>query len=223
MTHLAMKFLHVSKRRLAAFSANVGGLAAIEFAMILPLMLVTVFGTIGVTSVIAIDRKVTLIARTISDLTSQNSAVVDTDMDNFFAIGITMLTPYAATQNPASGGPLKAAITEVYIDPTTGAARVQWSKANDAASSSTDPDDADMIKSAGQIVNIPSDLIGKDATGKILPNQYFILSDVRYKYAPSILPGVATTKLKESTFTRPRNTSVYACVLYNGQTACPTS
>lgn len=213
MTYLAMKFLHDFKRRIAAFSGNVGGLAAIEFAMILPLMLVTVFGTVGVTSVIAIDRKVTLIARTMSDLTSQSAAVVDADINNFFAIGNAMLTPYAATQNPASGGPLKVAVTEVYINPTTGAARVQWSKANSVGTA----------RAVGSSVNIPSDLVGKDGAGKILPNQYFILSEVSYLYAPSILPGVASTPLRESTYTRPRNTSIYACVLYNGQTACPTS
>jgi Flp pilus assembly protein TadG len=222
MIHLVMKSLHQLKRQIAAFSGNVGGLAALEFAIILPLMLVTVFGTVGVTSVITIDRKVTLIARTLSDLTSQSAAVADADIDNFFAIGNAMLTPYAAAQNPASGGPLKAVITEVYVNPTTGTAKVQWSKANEAASAASG-DDADMIKSSGQVVEIPTDLIGKDATGKILPNQYFILSDVRYKYAPSILPGVTSWPLKETTYTRPRNTSVYACVLLNGQTACPTT
>lgn len=215
MTHPASKPLHELKRRLAAFAGNIGGLAAVEFAVILPVMLVTVFGTVGVTSVIAIDRKVTLIARTLSDLTSQSSTVVDADINNFLAIGNAMLSPYSAAQNPASGGPLKAAITEVYVDPATGAARVQWSKANSAG--------AELVRSVGAAVTIPPSLVGKDSSGKILPNQYFILSEVRYAYAPSILPGIATTQLKETTFTRPRNTSTYPCVLYNSQTTCPTN
>lgn len=211
MTHRAKKSLHELKRQLAMFSGNIGGLAAIEFAMILPLMLVTVFGTVGVTSVIAIDRKVTLIARTLSDLTSQSPGVKDGDIDNFFAIGNAMLTPYSAAQNPASGGPLKATISEIYINPTSGAARVQWSR-------------GDNPRSVGDVVaTMPADLIGKDSSGKILPNQYFILSEVSYLYAPSILPGVASVPLQESTYTRPRNTTIYACVPYNGQTTCPTS
>lgn len=211
MIQLAMKPLHDLKRQFAAFSRDIGGLAAIEFAMILPLMLVTVFGTVGVTSVIAIDRKVTLIARTLSDLTSQSASVVDSDIDNFFAIGNAMLTPYSAAQNPASGGPLKATVSEIYIDPTTGAARVQWSR-------------GDSQRAIGSVVStMPADLIGKDGSGKILPKQYFILSEVSYLYAPSILPGVASVPLQESTYTRPRNTTIYACVPYNGQTTCPTS
>lgn len=211
MSDRVKKSLHELKRQLAAFSGNIGGLAAIEFAMILPLMLVTVFGTVGVTSVIAIDRKVTLIARTLSDLTSQSPTVKDGDIDNFFAIGRAMLTPYSAVQNPASGGPLQATITEIYINPVTGAARVQWSR-------------GDNPRSVGDVVTtMPADLIGKDATNKILPNQYFILSEVSYVYAPSILPGVTSVPLQESTYTRPRNTATYACVPYNGQTTCPTS
>lgn len=215
MIHCVKKSLHELKRQLAAFSENVGGLAAVEFAVILPLMLVTVFGTVGVTAVITIDRKVTLIARTLSDLTSQSAnGVADSDINNFFSIGNAILMPYAAAQNPASGGPLKASITEVYIDPTTGKARVQWSKANGAGTA----------RAIGSAVDISPNLIGRDSTtGKILANQYFIMSEVNYQYAPAILPGVASWLLQETTYTRPRNTTTYACVPYNGQTTCPTS
>ena len=47
-------------------------IAAIEFALIVPLMLVLFFGTVEFSSGVAVDRKVTLMARTLSDLTSQN-------------------------------------------------------------------------------------------------------------------------------------------------------
>ena len=40
--------------------------------MIVPLMLVMFFGTVEFSSGVAVDRKVTLMARTLSDLTSQN-------------------------------------------------------------------------------------------------------------------------------------------------------
>ena len=53
------------------------GVAAIEFAMIVPLMLVLFFGTVEFSSGVAVDRKVTLMARTLSDLTSQNISVTD--------------------------------------------------------------------------------------------------------------------------------------------------
>src|ERR1700726_3230086 len=73
------------------------GIAATEFAVIVPLMLVMFFGTVEFSSGVAVDRKVTLVARTLSDLTSQSLSVATTDLSNFFAAGTAILTPYPAT------------------------------------------------------------------------------------------------------------------------------
>ena len=50
------------------------GIAATEFAVIVPIMLVMFFGTVEFSSGVAVDRKVTLVARTLSDLTSQSAS-----------------------------------------------------------------------------------------------------------------------------------------------------
>ena len=44
-------------------------IAATEFAVIVPIMLVMFFGTVEFSSAVAVDRKVTLVARTLADLT----------------------------------------------------------------------------------------------------------------------------------------------------------
>lgn len=210
--HLITNHLIATSRRFAAFRADARGLAAVEFAMILPIMLVTLFGVISVTSVISINRKITLVARTLSDLTSQGPKVDDsTDIPNFFAIGRAILTPYRAVLNPFSGGPLRMTITQLYIDPANGNARVQWSTGDDQ-------------RSVGDVLSsMPVDLIGKDSTNKVLPDQYFILSEVSYLYAPSILPDIAAVPLKEVTYTRPRVTANWPCVRLNNATTCPKS
>src|SRR3954454_5737314 len=100
------------------FVADTRGLAATEFAVIVPLMLVMFFGTVEFSSAVAIDRKVTLMARTLSDLTSQSTSVGDTDMTNFFAASTGVLTPYDAT-------PVSSTISELYVDPSTLQAHVQ--------------------------------------------------------------------------------------------------
>src|ERR1700716_283676 len=97
------------------------GIAATEFAVFVPIMLVMFFGTVEFSSAVAIDRKVTLMARTLSDLTSQSTSVGDTDMTNFFAASTAIMTPYDAT-------PASSTITELYVDPSTLQAHVQWSK-----------------------------------------------------------------------------------------------
>ena len=67
------------------FIAAQRGVAAIEFAMIVPIMLVLFFGTVEFSSGVAVDRKVTLVARTLADLASQYTSVATTDTANFFA------------------------------------------------------------------------------------------------------------------------------------------
>ena len=80
--------------------------------MIVPIMLVMFFGTVEFSSGVAVDRKVTLMARTLSDLTSQSTSVAIGDLTNFFTAKQRDLTPYSPT-------PTKATITELYVDPTT--------------------------------------------------------------------------------------------------------
>jgi Flp pilus assembly protein TadG len=182
------------------------GVAATEFAMIVPLMLVMFFGTVDVSSGVAVDRKVTLVARTLSDLTSQSTGVKDADITDFFAASNGIMWPYASA-------PVQAKISELYIDPATSKARVQWSKANGGASP----------RGVGDIVTIPSGLIGKDSSGNTLPNQYLIFSEVSYLYQPVagyvIKAGIT---LSDTAYTRPRQ---LPCVHYNEPTSnpCPTS
>src|SRR5437763_13636399 len=128
------------------------GVAATEFAMIVPLMLAMFFGMVEFSSGVAVDRKVTLVARTLSDLTSQSASVTDSDLTNFFAASIGILTPY-----PAS--PTQSTITELYVDPTTHQAKVQWSKAS-------------TFNSSGNVVlgtstHLPGDVVTVPAAPKV--------------------------------------------------------
>ncbi|MBA4038549.1 MAG: pilus assembly protein TadG, partial [Bradyrhizobium sp.] len=72
------------RRRARQLLRDKRGVAAVEFAVIVPVMLVLFFGVDEFSSVVAVDRKVTLMARTLSDLTSQNDRVSDTQLTNFF-------------------------------------------------------------------------------------------------------------------------------------------
>lgn len=177
------------------------GLAAVEFAIILPLMLVLLFGTIEISNGVAADRKVSLLTHTLSDLTSRSSSLTDLDIDNFFKIGGAIMQPYT--------GPIEATITEVYIDPATGIARVQWSKGTAA-------------RGVGTPITVPDGLISKDASGKVGADQYLILSEVSYRYRPTVgyVMAIDGITLSDQTFTRPRQS---VCVLYKTTGACPTT
>jgi Flp pilus assembly protein TadG len=181
------------RRLVIELRGDKNGVAAVEFAMIIPMMLVLFFGTNEFASGVAVDRKVTLMARTLSDLTSQNTSVTDTQLTNFFNAANSMMTPYSAT-------PVKATITELYIDPTTLQAKVQWSKGAAA-------------RGSGTTVAVP--------TALQIGGTYLIYSEVTYNYVPIVGYVMAKTgiNLSDSTFTRPRQSS---CVMY-GTTVCTTT
>lgn len=172
------------------FIQDGSGLAATEFSVIVPLMIVMFFGTVEFSSAVAVDRKVTLVARTLSDLTSQSTSVGDSDMTNFFAASIGIMTPYSTT-------PVKATISELYVDPNTLQARVQWSKGFSP-------------RTAGSTVTIPSSLA--------VAGTYLVFSEVSYVYAP--MAGIVLTSgitLSDVAYTRPRQSS---CVYYSPATSC---
>jgi Flp pilus assembly protein TadG len=129
------------------------GIAATEFAVIVPMMLVLFFGTVEFSSGVAVDRKVTLVARTLSDLTSQSAPstpqspsapVTDNSLQNVFTASIAILSPYTAT-------PVKATLSEVYVD-SNQVAKIQWSKAATIASGATQATLATSSRSAGDTV-----------------------------------------------------------------------
>jgi hypothetical protein len=77
------------------------------------------------------------------------------------------------------------------------------------------------------LVTIPPDLIVKDSTGAIVPNQYLIFSQVNYLYQPAVgyVMAKAGVTLSDVSYTRPRQT---VCVIYPTPTSgalpsCPTS
>lgn len=165
-------------------------IAATEFAVIVPIMLVLFFGVVEFSSAVAVDRKITLVARTLSDLTSQSppAGVADTDLSNFFKAGNGIMWPYAPPVYPA----VKATISELFVDPNSLQARVQWSK-------------GDAPRAVSSIVAIPSALA--------VAGTYLIFSEANFQYVPTIGYVMAKSgiNLSDVAYTRPRQA---LCVFY---------
>ncbi len=79
----------------ADFLRDKRGVSAVEFAMLLPLMITLYIGGVEVSSAIAIDRKVTLVARTLGDLVAQSTSVNAADMTNILNAATTVVQPYS--------------------------------------------------------------------------------------------------------------------------------
>jgi Flp pilus assembly protein TadG len=183
-------------------------IAATEFAVIVPIMLVMFFGTVEFSSAVAVDRKVTLVARTLADLTSQAlNSVTDNYLQNVFTASIAITTPYSAT-------PTKAQISEIYVD-SSRVAKIQWSKAATIGTAATQATLATSTHNAGDIVTIPPALQ--------VPQTYLIFSEVSYLYTPTVgyVMGKSGVTMSDVAYTRPRQNT---CITYNNVPAstCPT-
>ena len=191
------------------------GIAATEFAVLVPIMLVMFFGTVEFSSGLAVDRKVTLVARTLSDLTSQSppttsnspsSGVNDTYLQNVFTASVAILQSYCAT-------PTQATLSEIYID-SNQVAKIQWSKAATFATCTSPATLTTSAHNAGDIVTVPPALLVRQT--------YLILSEVSYLYTPTVGYVMKTgVTLRDTAYTRPRQV---VCVVYNNTPAstCPT-
>jgi Flp pilus assembly protein TadG len=184
------------------------GIAATEFSLIVPIMLVMFFGTVEISSGVAVARKVTLVARTLSDLTSQVGPPIDDNyLQNVFTASIAIMPPYPAT-------PTKAQLSEIYID-SNNIAKIQWSKAATIGGGATSATLVPSTRAAGDIVTVPPDLL--------IAKTYLIFSETSYLYTPTVgyVMGISGVTLSDSSYTRPRQVT---CVIYNNvpTAACPT-
>jgi len=123
------------------------GMAAVEFAMVLPAMLALVFGSIEVTNALVCKGDVTSTASTAGDLIAQGTKVTDADLNNVYASLAALLYPYPT-------GSTQVRITSI-IDDGQGGAKVAWSKAQNTTPYSTGQSmtvPAGLIQSGGSVI-----------------------------------------------------------------------
>ena len=171
----------VMPARLRRFAADERGVSAVEFAILLPLMLTMYLGGVEISQAVSADRKTTLIAHTIGDLIAQVSNVTSTgDVPNVFNAGTKIAYPYAASN-------LAMAVTSVCINSTGTVATVAWSRAN-----------ANGTARSGNVTSsIPSALM--------VANTSLIWGEASYAYKPTIGWTITgTLNLADKFFLRPR-------------------
>ncbi len=73
------------------------GIAAIEFAFIMPLLLLLFFGLVDVTDAVSYNRRITSVANSIGDLASSNrTKIIKTDIDDYFKAVDLIMKPKSA-------------------------------------------------------------------------------------------------------------------------------
>jgi Flp pilus assembly protein TadG len=162
---------------------NRSGAVAVEFAMILPAMLLFYLGTFEGSQVIMANRKVSAAAETLGGIVARSTAMDTTRIKNAFLVSDAVLAPLDLA-------PLSMTVTAVKVD-TAGKATVDWSRKDDGPG-----------LAVGSSYSLPDDLVG-------LADAYYVFSTASYDYAPLFgYEGVVTPMRMERTFTfRPRKGS----------------
>ena len=175
---------------LDVFRADARGVAATEFAIILPVMLTLYLGCAEITKGVMASRKVNLATRAVSDLIAQQPSgtpVDQTTLTNTFNAAKSILAPY-------STGTLKITLSGVQAqsktDGTCCDAKVKWTVVNNggAARSCTGFLSQVSDTTAPTASNIPKNLVAPTATTTARP--FIVVADVKYTYSPGFGHGI---------------------------------
>lgn len=163
-------------RILARFAGDRRGVSAVEFAMMAPLMIGLYLGCVEISDGVGADRKVSLTAAALANLTAQVTTITSSEMTNILDASGAIIKPYSASK-------LKMTVSCVKID-STGKATVKWSVTRNGTANSGD-------------ITIPSALA--------VPSSYLIFSQVSYAYTPTVGYTITgTLNLEDKMYMSPR-------------------
>lgn len=108
----------MKRRRQTSLSRDERGLAAIEFALIAPVMIMLYFGMVELCQGFLATKRTGHAASMVADIVAQSAEVTPAQLDDIFGIGALIMKPYPAA-------PLKIRVASVTRD-NNGVARVDW-------------------------------------------------------------------------------------------------
>jgi len=154
------------------------GVAASEFALILPVLILLLFGTAELGNALLLDKKITSAAQTAADLVAQQKTVSNAEITNIFMAIDYIISPYSAA---AASYNIASVVTD-----EDGVVSIGWQKYRGG----TAIDEFDL----------PDGLISE--------NDSVIIAIVTYTYSPlfsDLITGSFT--ITDTAYLRPRITS----------------
>ncbi|MGO4871516.1 MAG: TadE/TadG family type IV pilus assembly protein [Roseiarcus sp.] len=185
-------------RRWREFRDDARATALVEAALILPSALLMfallIFGAEG----FAINRKVTVTARTVTDLITQAtptqyshqaSVMSAASISNYLQVASSVLAPYSASN-------MTMVVSQVVVNSGGTTGTVTWSEPYNGATA----------RPANQVINLP----GTIGTGQV--GNYFVLGEVYYNYIPlNFYMSLSAIPLYGSIFLTPRQSTSIIC------------
>jgi Flp pilus assembly protein TadG len=152
--------LRIALSTLRRFRAAERGVAAVEFALVLPFMALLYLGGFEVMEEISANRQVSLTSSTIASIVSQYSTISQSEtMPGILAASTSVLTPFSSANAVVT-------VSLITVD-STGKATITWSQTTNGSG-----------RTVGATVTLPAALD--------IPNTYVILGETSYTYTPTI-------------------------------------
>jgi len=128
------------RARLRRFAAEVKGIAALEFAILAPMMVFLLFGSVDLIDMVGVNRRVQNVAASLADVTARDTSVSSSEMTGLWAALDVLMYP-------TDGAEVKALVTSVRITSTT-QATVVWSRGHGLP-----------LRNTGSSVTLPSEMM----------------------------------------------------------------
>ena len=169
------------------FADSTRGVAAVEFAMVLPVLAVIFLASIDGGRAIAIYMKVRAATYAVDAITNQYATVHDTDSQAILCATSTVLAPYSTS-------PLGITISQITID-SKGNATISWSDTQGGTA-----------RAKGSSMTVPTNLK--------VPNSYLIFGEVSYSYQPlfGYFGNNTVISLSDNLYATPRISALIARV-----------
>ena len=159
---------------------NEGGMAAVEFSLILPILVLLWIGGVEVTQALSVDRRLNNLASSIGDLVARSKIVTYNDVTSILGVSTGAMFPYTTTG-------LQMRVTAFDIDGSSNA-KVAWSRSQGTT-----------VYTTGNTMNtiVPSTLR--------VANTQVIVAEVYYPYTPAVGKVITgTITLNDRMFFVPR-------------------
>jgi Flp pilus assembly protein TadG len=169
--------------RVRKFSTDAGAVAATEFAIVVPFMLLLLVGGVELADGMAMNVKVSATAHSVADMVTQNTSLSTAQMQNILTGATTIIAPYPV--NNSSGNPiLSVTVSEISSD-ANGNLTLQWSQSYNGTSFG--PGRTNLTNPP---LTVPTSLNGAVGNANNPNNQNdqvsFIVGEVSYAYTPNL-------------------------------------
>jgi Flp pilus assembly protein TadG len=164
---------------LGRFAGDRRGVSAVEFALLAPLMITLYVGCAEVSDGVSADRKTSLTAAALANLSAQVTTISTTEMTNILDASSAIISPYSTTQ-------LKITLSCINIDANKNAT-VKWSVTRGGTARSGS-------------ITIPSALA--------VANSQLLFGEASYTYRPTVGYTITgTLNLSDRMYMSPRITA----------------